>query len=168
MMLRGSCHCRAVRFALFSHTPYPYMLCYCSICRKTAGGGGYAINIMGDAATLEIEGEAEISVYRARLGEAGEGDEAEGEGALSSGRRHFCRHCGSALWVSDPGWPELVHPFASVIDTALPKPPERVEIMLDYAAPWAEPLGGADDRRFAEYPDESIEDWHRARGLYED
>ena len=164
MMLRGSCHCRAVRFALRSHTPYPYMLCYCSICRKTAGGGGYAINIMGDAATLEVEGEAEISVYRARLGEGGDGDEAD----VSSGRRHFCRHCGSALWVSDPGWPELVHPFASAIDTALPKPPERVVIMLDYAAPWAEPPGGADDRRFAEYPDQSIEDWHRGRGLYQD
>ncbi len=169
MKLEGSCHCGAVRFALSSHTPYPYMLCYCSICRKTAGGGGYAINIMGDAATLEIEGEAEISVYRARLDEAGAGGhEAEGEGALSSGRRHFCRHCGSALWVADPHWPELVHPFASVIDTALPKPPERVVIMLDYAAPWAQPPDGADDRRFAEYPEESIEDWHRARGLYQD
>jgi hypothetical protein len=153
-----------VRFTIDSHTPYPYMLCYCSICRKTAGGGGYAINIMGDAATLEIDGEAEITVYRVRLGEGGE----EGEAGLSPGRRHFCRHCGSALWVADPRWPELVHPFASAIDTALPKPPERVEIMLDYAAPWAEPPGGRGENHFAEYPDQSIADWHRAHGLYED
>ena len=47
MKLEGSCHCRAVKFTVTSHTPYPYMRCYCSICRKTAGGGGFAINIMG-------------------------------------------------------------------------------------------------------------------------
>ena len=48
MKLKGSCHCGAVTFTLDSHTPQPFMRCYCSICRKTAGGGGYAINIMGD------------------------------------------------------------------------------------------------------------------------
>ena len=47
--LEGSCRCGAVRFAVASHTPQPYQLCYCSICRKTAGGGGYAINLMGVA-----------------------------------------------------------------------------------------------------------------------
>ena len=44
----------AVRFAMASHTPQPYQLCYCSICRKTAGGGGYAINLMGTAGSLEM------------------------------------------------------------------------------------------------------------------
>ena len=48
MKLEGSCHCGAVHFTVESHTPYPFLRCYCSICRKTAGGGGYAINIMGD------------------------------------------------------------------------------------------------------------------------
>ncbi len=120
MLLEGSCHCGAVRFSLISRTPYPYMRCYCSICRKTAGGGGYAINIMGEAATLRIEGEDQVSVYRVRRGD-GSGDEA-----LSTAHRHFCRLCGSALWVSDPNWPELVHPFASAIDTDLPRPPTRV------------------------------------------
>ena len=66
MMLRGSCHCGAVRFSLESETPYPYLWCYCSICRKTAGGGGYAINIMGQAETLKVKGKT--SVYRAMRG----------------------------------------------------------------------------------------------------
>ncbi len=114
MLLEGSCHCGAVRFSLNSHTPVPYMRCYCSICRKTGGGGGYAINLGGDAATLKVDGEADITVYRVRL--------ADGEDGLSPARRHFCRLCGSALWVADPRWPELVHPFASAIDTALPRP----------------------------------------------
>jgi hypothetical protein len=35
---------------LDSHTPYPYQRCYCSICRKSAGGGGYAITVKGKTA----------------------------------------------------------------------------------------------------------------------
>ena len=51
MLLEGSCHCGAVSFRVESSTPYPYQACYCSICRKTAGGGGYAINLGADANT---------------------------------------------------------------------------------------------------------------------
>src|SRR5262250_3895757 len=71
MKLKGSCYCGAVTFSVASQTPYPYMRCYCSICRKTAGGGGYAINIMGDAPTLRVRGARNVSVYRARLREKG-------------------------------------------------------------------------------------------------
>ncbi len=67
MKLEGSCHCKAVRFSLESATPYPFMCCYCSICRKTAGGGGYAINLGGDYRTFAIEGSEHLSVYRARM-----------------------------------------------------------------------------------------------------
>ena len=154
MRLDGSCHCGAVRFSMTSHTPHPYMRCYCSICRKTAGGGGYAINLMGEAASLAVEGGENVTVYRARI-----------DGGESPMERRFCRVCGSALWAWDPRWPELVHPFASAIDTALPKPPERVHIMLDYAAPWVEVPAGPGETHFPEYPEESIEGWHRARGL---
>lgn len=37
MLLEGSCHCEAVRFRVHSSHPYPFNLCYGSICRKTAG-----------------------------------------------------------------------------------------------------------------------------------
>ena len=160
MLLEGSCHCRAVRFCVVSHTPYPYMRCWCSICRKTAGGGGHAINIMGDAATLSVHGTRHLSVYQARLAVPGAKRRVR-----SPARRHFCAACGSALWVSDPRWPEWVYPFASAIDTPLPKPPETVEIMLDYAAPWADIPGGKGHAHFAQYPVEAIIDWHRQRGL---
>src|SRR5690242_10180099 len=53
MKLQGSCRCGAIRFTLDSHTPAPYQLCYCSICRKQQGGGGYAINLGSISATLE-------------------------------------------------------------------------------------------------------------------
>lgn len=135
------------------------MRCYCSICRKTAGGGGYAINLGGDARTLEVEGREHITVYHARL------VEESGEAHESSGERNFCRHCGSALWLWSPSWPELIHPFASAIDTPLPAPPEHVDIMLGSRANWCEVPEGENERHFDVYPDESLADWHKRQGI---
>ena len=70
MLLEGSCHCAAVRFRLRSRHPYPFNLCYCSICRKTAGGGGFAINLGGEHASLKVEGREHLRVYRAKLRDA--------------------------------------------------------------------------------------------------
>jgi hypothetical protein len=84
---------------------------------------------------------------------------------LGPSHRHFCKHCGSALWAEDPTWPDLVHPFASAIDTPLPEPPERVHIMLDDKAPWVRVPTGVGEIHFAQYPDESLEDWHRRHRL---
>ncbi len=160
MRLEGSCHCKKVRFTLESAHPYPFNLCYCSICRKTAGSGGYGINLGGDYATLEIEGKENLNVYQVK-----QVDLKSGEAALSPARRHFCGHCGSALWVWDPRWPELVHPFASAIDTPLPEPPERTHLMLGSKASWVSPSVNPSDRQFDEYPDESIAEWHQRLGL---
>ncbi len=145
-----------------SHAPHPYQLCYCTICRKTAGGGGFAINLSAVADSLDVKGRAALRVYRAELS-----DEA-GRHHASTGERNFCGKCGSALWLYDPTWPDLIHPFASAIDTALPTPPARTHIMLQFKASWVVPDIGPDDQAFDGYPDLSIEEWHRARGLWRD
>lgn len=161
MLLEGSCHCGSVRFRVESPEPYPYQACYCSICRKTAGGGGYAINLGADTNTLEVEGEENLSVYNAKLYDRGE----PGEVPASTAERNFCKFCGSALWLFSPSHPELVHPHASAIDTPLPRPPEHVRIMLDSAAPWVEIPAGGNERHFAQGPEESLEEWHRRHEL---
>ncbi|HSG32598.1 MAG TPA: GFA family protein [Thermodesulfobacteriota bacterium] len=160
MKLEGSCHCKAVKFSVESQHPYPYMYCYCSICRKTAGGGGYAINLNGDYSTLKVEGKENITVYRAYLN-----DKDAKEDKKSPAERSFCRKCGSSLFVWDPRWPEQVHPFASAIDTELPTPPEKTHIMLEYKAGWVEVQKGSADKEHPEYPDESIAGWHERLGL---
>ena len=159
--LDGSCRCGAVRFSVTSHTPVPYQLCYWSICRKQQGGGGYAINLGADATSLTVEGEEQLGLYRARIE-----DDEHPTCKLSSGERRFCRECGSALWLFDPDWPELVHPFASAIDSELPPPPSRVHLMLKYKAGWVEPAIGPDDALFDLYPEKSIEDWHKDEGAW--
>lgn len=157
MLLKGSCHCKAVRFRVRSHTPVPYLHCYCSICRKTAGGSGAAINLMGEADSLAVSGRANVAVYRARRSPRAR--------VRSPGRRHFCRRCGSALWVWDPRWPQWVYPFASAIDTRLPAPPERQHIFVASRPSWVRLPAGPREKRFRAQPREEILAWHRRRGL---
>ncbi len=161
MKLKGSCHCKAVKFSVESYTPYPFMYCYCSICRKTAGGGGYAINIMEQSDTLRVQGKKYLQVYHAVMGKT----KAE-RIRRSSGRRHFCKCCGSCLWIYDPSWPQWIYPFASAMDTRLPKPPERAHILLNFAANWCEIPNSKNDSHFARFTEESIEDWHKRHKLY--
>lgn len=161
MKLEGSCHCGAVRFSVESDTPYPYNRCYCGICRKTAGGGGYAINIMGRAGTLAVEGREHVAAYRSARNDRGS-YEADG---LGRARRHFCSRCGSALWIHGTDYPDWVYPFASAIDTPLPAPPASTHLMLAHKAPWVEIREAEADSLFDRYPDVGIADWHRGRGL---
>lgn len=158
MLLEGSCHCQAVRFSVESHQPCPFMRCYCSICRKTAGGGGYAINLGADYRTLKVTGRRHLGVYQARI------DDARGR-RTSTGQRHFCKRCGSALWLYDPTWPELVHPHASAIDTPLPAPPQAVHAMLGSRAGWVEVAARPGDDCFEDWPDVSLVAWHERHGL---
>ena len=151
MLLKGSCHCRAVRFSVESHEPVPFMRCYCSICRKTSGSGGYAINLGADFTTLKVKGREHLSVCRAKLG----------NGRRSQGQRHFCKQCGSPLWLWDPRWPELVHPQASAIDTPLPPAPSLCHIMLDFKPDWVPLHLRRGDQHFGQYPDFSLAEWHK-------
>lgn len=161
LLLKGSCRCGSVRFEVDSHTPVPYMLCYCSICRKQQGGGGYAINLGAVSNSLKVTGEAHLGLYRAEIS-----DDEHSQCEVSTGERRFCKECGSALWLYDQTWPELAHPFASAVDTDLPKAPERVHIMLKYKASWVDPDIREGDRRFDVYPEDTIADWHKKRGLW--
>lgn len=170
MQLEGSCHCGAVRFTVESTEYVPYQRCYCSICRKTAGSGGFAVNLGAHHETLKVTGESEITVYQAVLDRIGAGsDRTAGQNdtaapARSPARRHFCRHCGSPLWLWDPRWPELVHPHAGAIDTPLPLPPSRTHIFVDSKPDWVTVDERPGDARCPEYPEESLEQWHRRHG----
>ncbi len=154
MHLEGSCRCGAVKFSCDAYAPVPYLRCYCSICRKTDGGGGFAVNLGAHADSMRIAGEEHLTVYNAEIG-----------GAKSPAERRFCRHCGTALWVWDPRWPELVHPFASAVDTPLPVPPQTVHMMLDDKPDWVRADIRDGDEMHRGYPDKSLRDWHVAHGL---
>ncbi|THH11132.1 hypothetical protein EW146_g8149 [Bondarzewia mesenterica] len=159
ILLKGSCHCGAVRFSVQSSTPVAYQLCLCSICRKVGGVGG-SINLGAHSNTLKIEGKENISIYKAVLhrGTAHE--------AIATSERNFCKKCSSMLWLYDKTWPELLHPFASAIDSPELKDPETLVCLMAASKPNYVRLPEGHKRVFYEYPDLSIEDWHKANGEY--
>jgi len=87
------------------------------------------------------------------------------DGHQSTGHRHFCKQCGTALWLWDPTWPDLVHPHAGAIDTPLPTPPSVTHMMLGSKAGWVEVQANTGDVCVDAYPDESLAQWHRRHGL---
>ena len=89
MRLLGSCQCGKVAFRVESVTPYPFMFCYCSICRKTTGA--VTCNIMGRHETLRVTGRRHLRCHHAVM-------RARGRRAVrSSGERWFCALCGTHL-----------------------------------------------------------------------
>ncbi|KAI8927549.1 Mss4-like protein [Entophlyctis helioformis] len=177
--LHGSCHCGRVAFRVDSFTPFPFMVCHCSNDTKTAGL--FCSNIMGEAATLAVSGTdpACHRVYRASKASVGADSSPDAaapaapaaEPELSTHERHFCSHCGTALWAYDAQWPQWVYPYATAIDSpSLPAVAEHDQIHIFVRsrcafAP-AIPHGVPESSRFETYPTASIEAWHRSRGLY--
>ena len=160
MLLEGSCHCEKVKFSVHSKTPYPFSQCYCSICRKLNGGGGYSINIMAETSSLKVEGENSITVYRSAFNDRGVYE----EDGLGYSRRNFCKHCGTMLWNFNTKYPDWIYIFASAVDTRLPTPPEIRHTMVKHKQPWVKIYD--DNHQFDQYPNESIEEWHKNRSLY--
>ncbi|KAI9453785.1 Mss4-like protein [Lactarius psammicola] len=159
--LKGSCHCGAVVFTVQSSTPVPYQLCLCSICRKVGGTGG-SINLGAHAHTLQIiKGKENISIYKAVLSGCGTPEEKR-----ASSERHFCSKCSAMLWLWDETWPELLHPFASAIDEPELKAPEEMTVLMAASAPAYVRLPEGQKKVFKEYPDATLEDWHKERGEY--
>jgi hypothetical protein len=156
MKLAGSCQCGKVKFTVDSSTPYPFMYCYCSICRKLSGGA-FGCNVMGKRATLKITGRKHLKCYHAVIREKGK------RPVRSSGERWFCGACGTHLWVADEAWPDGVWPNAGAIDTELPVPPEHVHIMTRYKPDWVAIVEKGP--RFPRYPKMSIASWHETKGL---
>lgn len=155
MLLEGSCQCGKVTFSVESETPYPYMFCYCSICRKTTGA--VTCNVMGRRETLKVKGDKHLRVHHAVMRQKGK------KPWRSEGERWFCGKCGSHLYLLDERWSYGVWPNAAAIDTPLPIPPEHVQLMTRYRPAWVPTV--PDGPRFPEYPKLSIADWHEQHHL---
>jgi hypothetical protein len=124
---------------------------------RVAGSGGFAVNIMADNATLNVQGTQFIKVYQVRR----ENDE------LSPTKRHFCSECASNLWFVLPQYPNNVYPFAASIDTPLPTPPKKTHLMWRSRASWVDDVEPSETcALFDQFPDQDIEKWHRANNLY--
>src|SRR5690606_33807453 len=83
----------------------------------------------------------------------------------SPAERHSFGERGSALWVWDPSKPELILPIPAGNHRPLAMPAGRRQRMLGSKAPRVEVRTDPRDKRFDEYPEESIAEWHERLGL---
>jgi hypothetical protein len=182
--LEGSCHCQRVKFSVDSclyiyylmtffikvflwilDTPYPYMICHCLADTKTAGV--FNCNIMGEYSTFKIkQGQEFVKIYQAKLSEIESGKDEKSTTKLSNHKRHFCSECGSYLWAYDDRYEQWVYPFASCIDTPLPKPDDYYHIMTDFKLNHVQIPIGKNIQSYSRYPEGSIEEWHKKHGFY--
>jgi hypothetical protein len=163
MHLEGSCQCGKVEFDVESDTPYPYQFCFCSICRKCTGGA-FGCNLMARRETLKVRGARWLKRYHARMREGAGHASKKKKARLSEGWRVFCGACGTHLWLEDKRWPDGIWPNAGAIDTELPVPPSYVFLMTRYKPEWL-PWPRARAEKYAEYPKQSIAEWHARRKL---
>tara|TARA_B100000242_G_C42775638_1_gene361119 strand:+ start:78 stop:572 length:495 start_codon:yes stop_codon:yes gene_type:complete len=158
-ILEGSCQSGWLKCIVESDTPYPFSRCYFSICRKLAGGSGSAINIIANKLTLKVSREEHLSVYRSNLNDR---DVYEKDG-LGYSHRDFCKDCGTMTRNHNSRHGQWVYLLASSADRPLPPPPEERHTMTNYKASWVNIP--ENDSEYDQYPDQSIEDWHKKRGL---
>ncbi|OBT53883.1 hypothetical protein VE04_04358 [Pseudogymnoascus sp. 24MN13] len=158
MKLEGSCQCGGVEFTVDSNTPVPYQLCPCSICRKVGGNNG-AVDHGAITSSLDIKKGKELIKKYSAIKDRGTKKEQK-----CTSERSFCSNCSTMLWNYDAEWPELIHPFASAIDTELPVPEEMVCILEGSKPEWVRWPEGK--KVVVKKYHLSLEDWHREKGLY--
>jgi len=155
--LEGSCQCGKVRFSVDSETPVPFLFCFCSICRKTAGCA-FGSNVMGIRDTLRVTGKRSLRAYHARVREPGK------RATISDASRWFCASCGTHVYITDDRWPKGVWPYVSAIDTPLPEPLRPISMMTRSKAAWVPRWMLSHGPTHARYPPLSIAAWHEREG----
>ena len=81
-MLRGGCHCGAVRYEIDGE-PMHHALCHCSDCRRHAGAPMVGWAMFPADAVKTVKGEPKIYA------------------SSENGRRHFCADCGTGLFYTN-------------------------------------------------------------------
>lgn len=83
---------------------------------------------------------------------------------FSGNQRHFCPECGSHLYCLSEEWPQWIYPYASCIDTPLPKPKHVVHMLLDSKASWVVPQ--KEGKHYQHFPPLGIEEWHKKEDVF--
>jgi len=70
------------------------------------------------------------------------------------------------LWLYDPSWPELLHPFSTAIDSPELPVPEEMVCVLQKEKPAHVRLPEGVREEYKVYGALSIEEWHKQHGHF--
>lgn len=115
----ATCCCGALR-ALPSTPPLRVSMCHCHACQRRTGSV-FGVQARFEAGTVAFEG---TDREYTRVGDAG-----------SRITFHFCPSCGSTVWYTIDGMPDLVAiPVGAFADNTLPAP--EYSVYEDRMHPW--------------------------------
>ena len=119
-MLKGSCLCNAVQYAIDGELG-PIVMCHCQRCRK-ANGAAYATNAPVQSAEFRLlHGADSVAEYQSSRGVS----------------RASCRRCGSPLYSRRPATPEVLRLRIGTLDTPIADKP-TAHIFVASKAEWDE------------------------------
>lgn len=97
-MLKGGCHCGAIRYEVVAGETIRHSLCHCADCRKSAGAPAVAwALVLADQVGLNAEPTWYVS--------------------SEHGRRGFCSRCGTGLfYVNDVVFPDRMDIQSATLD----------------------------------------------------
>lgn len=98
----GRCLCGRIRFAL-SRPPTRVTVCHCKFCQRATGSAYMVEPIFDRDALTPLSGE--VAVYD---------HVSSGSGKIV--HIHFCRDCGTKLWLSFDRFPDVVGVYAGTFD----------------------------------------------------
>ncbi len=98
----GGCLCGAIRYAVKSQ-PMRVTICHCRFCQRATGSAFLVEPIFGKSDFAVISGEPKV--YRQR---------SEGSGKMVD--VHFCRDCGTKLFLTFERFPDAVGAYGGTFD----------------------------------------------------
>lgn len=134
-MLKGQCHCGAIRYEMTPDTVH-HALCHCQDCRRASGAPAVSWGLVAMDG-LKVTGEPKIYA------------------SSEHGRRHFCGDCGTSLFYTN----DVVFPGQIDVQTATLDDPGAVpmqgQIQMAESISWMRDLGALP--AFDRYPGEEPE-----------
>lgn len=131
-MLRGGCHCGAVRYEAEGDAQH-HAICHCGDCRHAAGAP-----MMGWVAFRSDQVRVTSGTPKVRA-------------SSETGRRHFCPECGTGLfYVNDAVLPGLTDIQSATLDDSAGTPPPSAHIQFVEHLGWIDGLDALP--KFDRYP----------------
>lgn len=138
--LSGSCLCGRSKYTL-SEPPVASWLCHCKSCQKSTGTAFAASHMVWNRTfTLDESSKPYISSYA-------DNDNSSGVPNV----RHFCKECGTPLFVDKPGLDRMVVSRSSLDGEDGEGLPPAIEFWCKRKLPWLE-ISGIKDKRWQQDP----------------
>jgi|SRR6185437_13496337 len=126
--LHVACHCNAIQGKITSEIK-AILNCHCNLCRSLSGSAFNSYVVIAEDELEYIQGKDNIATYSLRD---------------SQGKKHFCKHCGTPLYNTNPKYGPVKIVYLGSISQNDKLIPNK-NIYCNYQLPWLKDLFNRDN-----------------------